>query len=75
MAGPFEAIARQAEEALRPMADGDPRIDPTEVGGQLAAFARLLRREPRLRLALTDIAMGPDSKRELLRSLLEGRST
>ena len=43
------------------------------VAEELPAFATLLRAEPRLRAALTDISRGPDAKRELLRSLLGER--
>jgi F-type H+-transporting ATPase subunit delta len=68
VAGPLDAIAERAEEALGAAGGALPRV-----AEELPAFARLLRREPRLRLAFTDVAMGPDSKRELLRSVLEGK--
>jgi F-type H+-transporting ATPase subunit delta len=66
--GALEAIARRAEELLRSAGDASPRV-----AEELPAFARLLRREPRLRAALTDIAVGSRARRELLRSLLEER--
>ena len=68
MARAREAIAQRAEELLRSAGDASPRV-----AEELPAFARLLRREPRLRAALTDIAVGSPARRELLRSLLADR--
>ena len=68
MAGALEAIGQQADEIL-----GDAGDAVTRAAEELPAFARLLRREPRLRLALTDITLGPAAKRELLSTLLADR--
>ena len=68
MAGAMEAIARRAEEVLGSAGEASSRV-----ADELPSFARLLRREPRLRAALTDIAVGSQARRELLRSLLEDR--
>ena len=69
MAGALEAIGREAEEILG--GAGDAAIRAAE---ELPSFARLLRREPRLRLALTDITLDGTAKRELLSTLLGGRA-
>jgi F-type H+-transporting ATPase subunit delta len=68
VAGAFDAIAQRAEEILGGAGDAVARA-----ADELPAFARLLRGEPRLRLALTDITVTGQVKRELLRSLLENR--
>jgi F-type H+-transporting ATPase subunit delta len=68
VAGALDAIAQRAEEIL-----GDAGDAVTHAADELPAFARLLRGEPRLRLALTDITVTGQVKRELLRSLLENR--
>jgi F-type H+-transporting ATPase subunit delta len=68
VAGALEAIAQQADEILEGAGDA-----VTHAAEELPAFARLLRREPRLRLALTDITLDPTAKRELLSTLLADR--
>jgi F-type H+-transporting ATPase subunit delta len=68
MAGPLEAIGQRAEEIL-----GEAGETVTRAAEELPAFARLLRREPRLRLALSDITVSSEAKRELLASLLGER--
>ena len=65
MAGPLESVAARAEEALGRAGDALSRV-----AEEVPEFARLLRREPRLRAALTDIAVGGDAKAALLRDLL-----
>lgn len=65
MSGPLEAIGQRAEEVLRASGDAVARVSE-----ELPQFAALLRSEPRLRAALTDISVGSDAKKELLRSLL-----
>ena len=62
MAGPVDAIAPRAEELFRSAGGALP-----DVAEELPAFVRLLRAQPRLRGALTDIAAGTPAKRELLR--------
>src|SRR5438046_9835214 len=64
----MEAIARRAEEVL-----GSAEEASSRVADELPSFARLLRREPRLRAALTDISVGSEARRELLRSVLADR--
>jgi len=68
MAGPVDAIAPRAEELFRSAGGALARV-----AEELPGFVRLLRAQPRLRAALTDIAAGTPAKRELLRSLLEQR--
>jgi F-type H+-transporting ATPase subunit delta len=62
----LDAIAQRAEEILSRVRD-DPRGGVSE---DLPAFVGLLRREPRLRATLTDIALPPEVRKEVLRSLL-----
>jgi F-type H+-transporting ATPase subunit delta len=68
VAGALDVIAQRAEEILGGAGEAAERA-----ADELPAFARLLRGEPRLRLALTDITVSSQVKRELLRSLLESR--
>jgi F-type H+-transporting ATPase subunit delta len=64
-----ERVAERADQLLR----GAGSSAAERAAGDLPAFARLLRSEPRLRAALTDISTGGEAKRELLRSLLADR--
>ena len=68
MAGPLESIRQRGEEALAGSGDALGRVSD-----ELPAFVGFLRAEPRLRAALTDISVGSEGKRDLLRSLLEDR--
>jgi F-type H+-transporting ATPase subunit delta len=68
VAGRSSSISRRAEELL----SGSPD-DVARLADELSSFARLLRREPRLRAVLTDIGIGGEAKRALLRDLLGSR--
>ena len=68
MAGPVDAIMQRAEELLRGAGGAIDRV-----AEELPQVAALLRSEPRLRAALTDIAVGARAKHELLRSLFGER--
>ena len=68
MAGTLESISRRAEEVLEGAGDAVGRV-----AEELPQVAALLRDEPRLRAALTDISVGSEAKRALLRSLLGDR--
>ena len=70
MAGAFEAIGQRAEDILGEAGDAAIRA-----ADELPAFARLLRQEIRLRLALSDITLSSEAKRELLSTLLASRVT
>ena len=70
MAGAFEAIGQRAEDIL-----GEAGDDAIRAADELPAFARLLRQEIRLRLALSDITLSSEAKRELLSTLLASRVT
>ena len=68
MAGPLESIVQRAEDLLGASPESAGRV-----AEEIPAFVSLLRAEPRLRAALTDISVGSEAKRGLLRSLLEER--
>src|SRR5439155_5927046 len=68
VAGPVDAIMQRAEELLRGAGGAIDRV-----AEELPQVAALLRSEPRLRAALTDIAVGTRAKQELLRSLFGER--
>jgi F-type H+-transporting ATPase subunit delta len=68
VAGRSHSISKRAGELLTGSPDELARI-----AGEIASFARLVRREPRVRAALTDIGVGGEAKRALLRDLFGGR--
>src|SRR5256885_1509127 len=68
VAGPLDAISQRAEEILGHAGDALGRV-----ADELPGFARLLRSEPRLRAALTDIARGAEAKKALLDDLMGER--
>jgi F-type H+-transporting ATPase subunit delta len=68
VANVLATISERAEAMLARAGDAVGRV-----AEEIPAFAALLRAEPRLRAALTDISIGSEGKRGLLRSLLEER--
>ncbi|MFN2542977.1 MAG: F0F1 ATP synthase subunit delta [Actinomycetota bacterium] len=68
MATPLELVSQRVEEVLAQSGDAVQRV-----ADEAPAFAGLLRRERRLRAALTEISVGTEGKRELLRSLFADR--
>jgi F-type H+-transporting ATPase subunit delta len=68
VAGPVDVVAQRGEELF-----GTGRAALPRLAEELPAFARLLRAEPRLRAALTDIAVGTEAKKALLADVFEGR--
>jgi F-type H+-transporting ATPase subunit delta len=68
-----DAIEELAVDARLGIAENDGSLD--EVEDELFRFERILDREPELRSALTDRNLPSDRKRDLLRRLLEGKTT
>ncbi|MGH9250113.1 MAG: F0F1 ATP synthase subunit delta, partial [Acidimicrobiales bacterium] len=75
--GGGRAFASAVEEfglvALLSAADQRGVLD--DVGDELFRFGQVVRAEPALRTALRDQAAPPESRRELVRSLLSGKAT
>jgi F-type H+-transporting ATPase subunit delta len=73
----MEAVSRESYGALtdklEAFAQGADADRLTQVADEVLAIADLLRREPRLRRALSDPARAGEERAELLRSLLAGK--
>lgn len=67
-----QAVETVAANAALRAAEGDGVLDDVE--DELFRFARLLEREPQLRVALTDPGLPEDRKTGLVRSLLGGKA-
>jgi F-type H+-transporting ATPase subunit delta len=73
----MEAVSRESYGALtdklQAFAQGAEADRLTQVADEILAIGDLLRREPRLRRALSDPARAGDERSELLRTLLSGK--
>jgi F-type H+-transporting ATPase subunit delta len=68
-----DAIEQVAAEAFAAAAEADGQLDDLE--DELFRFGRVVSGEPELRAALSESAVPPDRKRELLDALLGGKVT